>query len=539
MKLNFYSLALGAISLISTATSTEVSAQCAPGSSVSILDVNNAEAILSVNGGMWTDQLTFNAGYEVPAGSGRHTFYSGGLWIGGTDINNQLKLAAYTYGNGNDYWPGPLEDGTATTTSGDCVNYDRHWKVTQPEIDNFIATGTSTTNIDEWPAKGNPNLSFSITQDMAPFVDVNNDGFYNPSDGDYPAIKGDQAIWFVYNDKGNLHTESYSDPIGVEVHVMAYGFSTNNIINNTTFYEYKVINRGTQTLFDTYLGFFADPDLGNYEDDFAGCDSTRNLGFVYNGDSLDNDVGGSLGYGTQIPVAGIDMVGLPIHTNGDTIPFSSFISYNRNLGGVDPATTDPANAMDYYNFLSGRWKDGSSITYGGTGHGGSIPANFMYPTNPSDAVGWSECLDQNAPGDRRFVMNFGSFTLEPQNTLNFTLANIFMPSAQGGCPDLSDFYAQDDTVQAFFDGIPTSVGIDEATAYEISLYPNPTEGLLTVETTGGPANITIFNLVGSEVYNSMVTQPKNTLSLGHLPAGVYLIRLESEGVSRTEKLVVR
>ncbi|MCK7461737.1 MAG: hypothetical protein MZU84_06590 [Sphingobacterium sp.] len=40
------------------------------------------------------------AEYEIPKGSKKTSMFSFSLWIGGIDINNNLKLAAYRYGQG-------------------------------------------------------------------------------------------------------------------------------------------------------------------------------------------------------------------------------------------------------------------------------------------------------------------------------------------------------------------------------------------------------------------------------------------------------
>jgi len=58
--------------------------------------------------------------------------FSFSLWIGGIDMNNNLKLAAYKYGQGpsiqtahtnNDFWPGALTiDGTASITEQSAPN---------------------------------------------------------------------------------------------------------------------------------------------------------------------------------------------------------------------------------------------------------------------------------------------------------------------------------------------------------------------------------------------------------------------------------
>ena len=96
-------------------------------------------------------------------------------------------------------------------------------------------------------------------RDLAPFKDVDGNGIYNPSGGDYPdynvtgndttsELYGDETLWWVFNDKGNIHTESEADPLGLEIHAQAFGFAADNELNDMTFYNYKIINRSTQPL---------------------------------------------------------------------------------------------------------------------------------------------------------------------------------------------------------------------------------------------------------------------------------------------------
>ena len=37
------------------------------------------------------------------------------------------------------------------------------------------------------------------------------------------------------------------------------------------------------TMDDTYFALFSDPDLGNFTDDYVGCDVPLSFGYVYNG----------------------------------------------------------------------------------------------------------------------------------------------------------------------------------------------------------------------------------------------------------------
>ena len=118
-------------------------------------------------------------------------------------------------------------------------------------------------------------------------------------------LKGDQTLWSVYNDKGNVHTETQGNPIGMEIRAQYFAFSTNDEINDMTFYSYELINRSTYTLTNTYFSQWVDPDLGWAYDDYVGCDVGRGLGYCYNGNPVDG-TGQSWAYGAHPPAVGVD-----------------------------------------------------------------------------------------------------------------------------------------------------------------------------------------------------------------------------------------
>src|SRR5690554_7778503 len=90
----------------------------------------------------------------------------------------------------------------------------------------------------------------------------------------------------------------------MEIRAQAFSFATNDEVNRMTFYNYEMINRSTQTLYDTYFTQFVDPDIGNSEDDYVGCDVSRGLGYAYNGPNNDDGQSGSPGYGANPPAVG-------------------------------------------------------------------------------------------------------------------------------------------------------------------------------------------------------------------------------------------
>lgn len=455
-------------------------AGCQPSKAKTDLDINNVRCPIFINGDMWWD-LVGNAQYEVPYGSGKRSLFAGAIWIGGKDNGGNLKVAAQTYRqSGSDFWPGPLDTVNASVTADVCSEYDRHWKVNKAEVKAFVeyyaANGQVDPNtpdvIKTWPAEGDPALNQAAY--LAPFVDANGDGHYNWEDGDYPGFNlsstpqcgdllyGDQTIWWVFNDDGNNapHDETGSlFRIGVEIQAQAFAFATNDEINNMTFYRYKIINRASQALYETYFGAWVDPDLGNYLDDYVGCDVKRGFGYCYNGDADDD---GSLGYGVNPPAVGVDFFEGPLADAGDGIDndrdstidepgeqiiMSKFVYYNNDGSNIG----NPNTAQQYYNYMRGIWKDGSPLVYGGNGYqtAGADSCEFMFPgdTDPNgwgtrgvtlnSLFPWSESEPTpggtpNPPDDRRFLQAAGSFTLQPGAVNYITTGVVWARSTSGG-----------------------------------------------------------------------------------------------------------
>ena len=431
---------------------------CDPATQSADLDVNNVRTKILNGGDMWWDLSS--ARYEVPKiedlnSVRKHSMFAGAIWIGGEDLGGSLKLAAMTYRQrGSDFWPGPLDKITSTTNASICEQYDKIWKVDGSDIiahyEEFTTNGAVAlpdVSIRDWPG----NSSDGITP-LAPYKDVDNNGTYNPESGDYPVLqdkcKGtvienaaedqpDQMLWWIYNDNGNIHSETQGDPIGLEMQTTAFAYATNDQINDMTFYTTQITNRSAQGLTNTYFGQWVDPDLGNFADDYVGCDVGLSLGFCYNGD--DNDEG-VLGYGLNPPSVGVDFFeGPKIDTiiNGVETEFelgmSKFVYYNNN---TNPINGNPDVAPDFYNYLQGKWMNGADIEYGGDGITGTdgTKANYMFPfdTDPDHATNWNERDAGNQPADRRFLQSSGPFELEPGAIQRLTVGVVWAKASFGG-----------------------------------------------------------------------------------------------------------
>jgi len=543
----------------SSNTIKATAAGCEPGAAYKYLDINNVRTIVYSYGNGWFAEG--NPSYEIPKGSKKTSMFSFSLWIGGIDINNNLKLAAYRYGQGvggnertkNDFYPGPLTiDGSAAIDAETCAKYDKLYMMTREEVQAYLAWWENQTefpdyqipkSILDWPANGDKSKGQAFY--LAPFYDADGSGDYDPRLGDYPyydfanvlcpknlkpgqrverghlkngepddtlgilvdqVLKGDQTIWSVYNDKGNIHTETQGEPIGMEIRAQYFAFATNDEINNMTFYSFEIINRSTYILTGTYFSQWVDPDLGYAWDDYVGCDVKRGLGYCYNGKPIDGN-GEIWAYGAHPPAVGVDFFQGPYMDpdNRDNPKFTGDCSiitseypldqmaingvnfgdgiidnerygmrrfvYHNNFGSVPDYMTDPQYAPEYYLFLRGVWKDNSKMVYGGNANtraGGYGPeCDFMFPGDsdpcnpnpwgtggrtPNGPIYWTEQTVPNPYSDRRFMQSAGPFTLQP-GACNYVTVGIPWASSIAGTPWESVKLLQivDDKCQNLFD----------------------------------------------------------------------------------------
>ena len=486
---------------------------CAQATSQEDQNINNVRARLLAGGDVWwngDDGL-----YIVPNVEGdpspKSSIFAGAVWLGGVDPAGNLKVAAQTYGTSSgdsDFWTGPLDPITGGVDDETCANWDQHFKVLGANIDLHLKAyqlAEAEVGPDEiveldidqipedvlgWPAKGNKQF-FAIhgfelpntEQGLAPFWDNNADFIYNPEFGDYPIIEirgcdipqyPDEMFFWIYNDAGGVHTETNGDPIQMEIQVQAFAYATNDQLNNMTFQRYKLINRAVESIDSMYFAMWADPDLGCYEDDYIGCDTSRNLMYVYNEDALDGNPGCSCPQGVntycdEVPILGVDyfrgplapkimrngeLITPPLGSTPDTLVelgMSSFVYYNNAaVGNPLPGTTDPGNAAEYYNYLTGSWRDGTPFTQGGQGYGGVDPVAYAFPDVP-DSDGWSMCTSSLGNGDRRTLQASGPMRLDPGAVNELIIGVAWIAELDYPCPDISKLQIADDLSQALFD----------------------------------------------------------------------------------------
>ena len=522
---------------------------------IETLDKNNASALVSAEGHLFYDPITTTAGYEIPKGSGLNAIFCQNLWFGALDANAQLRVAAQKFGlDSSDFFPGPYSSTGAYNDPNYASGYlPAIWSVTQADIDAHIAefnlngvVSNPHPSILYWPAHGDQGLGMANW--LAPFYDYNGDNNYDPFYGDYPLIKGCEAKYIIMNDSKTAAGGTGTPNLDIEIHILLYQYASLDFLNDVTFMDIRVINRGTSDLLDFHYGTFTDADLGNAIDDYMGSDPVRNVIYTYNGDFIDEPSAGTQGYGESAPAIGVIYLNQPM-------------SYAGYFTGQAAANfSDPQTAAEYWNYLNGKWRFGEDWFFGGEGFAGSvgvttIPTTHMF-TDMNDplhtATGgmnpgfeWSELTNSNPPGDRRMICSSELGTLAAGGEIEIHQAIIYGRNMTlNSFENVNEMLNVADSVQAFYDAragqCNDPFASNQTVQTEIfSIYPNPTNGMLTIDVPNASTGLTvdILDVYGKVVQSTMITTTQTHIELDE-SAGIYFVRLSGNGITSTMKLIL-
>jgi hypothetical protein len=461
------------------------------------LDINNVRATVLNGGDMFNDGSSSR--YEVPKDFDPnihlHAIFAAGLWLGGLDAQQNLHLAAATYRQGNNaFQPGPVSD---TEYSGKNNRYDRIFKITKNDIDNFKSTGTATAAILQWP--GNGDTTKGEAKMLAPFVDLNHNTIYEPAIGDYPLIPGDMCTYTIFNDNFKQ-----SGSLKMEVHQFVYAWRSSDAMNNTVFVSYKLINRSANDYSKFRMAEYIDYDIGNWNDDAYCSDSSRNLVLAMNGDDDDD---GIEGYGVNPPAMACAFLDHKLERN---------ISYNGDFSMHGIPQTD----SQYYGYMNGFFKDNTKIP------------DFKCSVAGTDL-----------PRDIRCLGVTPEFNFTAGTSQCFTLAHIYARASTGGAQaSLNLVRLTADSVIKAYNLIPINNACSAyahangiaspAKLYEgFHIVPNPASGMISItgyENDKAYQVFEILDLQGKILMNGKTLPVKTSFDISELPNGIYFLRLEEK-----------
>jgi hypothetical protein len=479
--------------------------------------------------------------FNIPETGCVSPVFAAALWMGGKEnISDDLHTAAESYRQtGIDFKPGPIDLMTKTFDSLSASPYNKVWKVSKQTIEDFKTNRNNSgyvipKEIMDWPAHGTGNFS----NNLAPFVDTDNNGIYEPQKGDYPKIKGDQMLWWVFNDLGT-HTETGGNPLGVEIHGSCYAYyyidlpttDSNAIVNRTIIFNYKIINRSDNDYKDYYVGIWNDFDLGAYYDDYVGCDTVNNASFVYNGKNYDSE------YGQNPPLFFCKFLNQKM---------SGFIMYNNDFNPINGNPSDPgSNPNNYYSYLQSKWKNGQQLTHGGNGLDTlNAPTTYMFPGKICNDPGWTEPNAGIVAGDRRALMSAYSPLLQKDSAFELEFAYILLYDPQVDflteqcdrpgetLKKIQNWYDNDNFPSRPYYGVNTA--LIEQNQLELKIYPNPANTFVNLNTNVNSDevySVQVYSNSGMMVYQSTPEKTNNTfnttINISHYASGLYFVKINT------------
>ncbi len=493
------------------------------------LDTNNWRAYFTpTNSVFWNLPICMSKTYI----GGSNAIFTMNFWIGGYDDAGNLHVSADRYYNDDEtFLPGPY--GFLPNS----VPYNKIWKITKEQIDYHIAhwddPGYQMPEvIATWPAHGDVNNGEEYI--LAPFVDMNQNGVYDPENGDYPFIYGDEALFYIISDRwGNAL--SGAQKFGVEVRVMAFAFNTGDtVIDNTFFIHYDILNKSGNNYHDVRFALNVDFDIGYAYDDYIGCDTSLNCFFGYNGDEDDSEPYSDRGYGLKPPAAGVVFLSREM---------TSFMYYGNGSGAMG----DPVTGTEYYMAMNSIWKDGTHLVAHGNGHDLDSSATdtcmFAFPENS----GWTEYEVGSVPYDRRGVATLSLDELDSNSCLSIDFAftwardtvnyvDIHTPVERllAQIPHIVDFVNNLD-IDTNCSYLATSVPYMSYNGFTFNIYPNPAQDVVRVITNKKHYELFVYNELGMLVYEG---EDIKDFDVSAWKSGLYVVVVRSGNDEVRKKLIV-
>lgn len=482
--------------------------------------------------------------------------------------NNNSVVGSYgTFNNSNLYNFGPFTN-VASYNSKIRSIYSRgnfvSKKLIQDHIDSLNFGSSSYIpghGIREWPAHG--DVSIGQAANVAPFVDVNNNGNYEPMLGDYPKIFGDECYLAI----GHLPSNQVGSA-EIELHSYRFTFScdTGSVIKKTIFQRNHFIPRG-MALDSVYVGVNVDFDIGSATDDYAGTNVELGMIYGYNGGL--NDLGPG-GFGTQIPAYGVitlegakqeddgqdNAIGAGPNESINGLGYNDGILDNERLGlissvaysnGSSFPNVDPNTLVHQFNHAQGIYSTGipqvlnsGGVPYKHSYYGTSDPL-FYSSQGVDHGNSNSELTSSNASGDRRMSGYSGPTSAQIDDTISTLIAFLYGVDSVNISPDnsVANLFQDAALLKSYYTANNAGCGISFGTIQEdldiqeneinnIVLYPNPTKDKFTLDGMEGNTKVILMDMNGSVLKTINSDQTNLEMDLSDFTNGMYFVRLQTE-----------
>jgi hypothetical protein len=531
------------------------------GQGIDSLDVNQVRSTLNADGRLFYNPSP-NRKFHILDSIPIQTIFTSGLWIMADSAGKRTLASQKFYSTfENEFRPGPVNNTGLT----DSLKYYRVWKINRAEIDHHKANYnqpnySADSSITNWPAHGDTTLGEAYH--LAPFVDLDGDGNYEPSDGEHPCIRGDQALYAISTDQrdsaNTINIQNAEGNLNIEVHTMLYAYNNTGIplLDTTVFVTFRLINRSSFDYDSLTVGFWNDFDIDkSSQDDFLGVDVQRQLVFGYNADMTNT-------YLSTPPAQGVVLLkGMDSWFDGMDNDFDALIDEPSERAGMFRSIFyfndfsqfgNPTEASDYFNLLNCEFQLGFKLRHDfsyGFGIFGNFPRTyhpFPATTNPSQPANWTAHDAGVNGGDIRGIAITGPMNLPSGFSTSMDYAFVYARSAHRNNIEVIDLLKENvDDVKDwwrsnFFDCSLNVTVVENEDHPSILLYPNPTDNLVQIELKDHSSNLhyDVMNSIGQIMASGTPNHFAFQIDVSEWSPGLYFIRILNNGRIHTSRFIV-
>jgi len=167
---------------------------------------------------------------------------------------------------------------------------------------------------------------------------------------------------------------------------------------------------------------------------------------------------------------------------------------------------------------------------------------FGKPTAGASSIGFFNNLMGNTQWQIAWTQSNSKMCNNPQGYLTHTNSRV---DTAVWLTQTGVAMNRDDVVEAAIDWIKNYVAIEEKDAFkntDLNVYPNPAGNYLIIEITSKAhkpieGTVTLSDVNGRVVISQPLRTSKETLNLSGLPPGIYLVKIEVNGVVEHRKVV--
>lgn len=478
-----------------------------------------------ISSGIFNRNITVSnsPGFMWPRGSNKYAIFTSGLCISAL-VNDSLRMAVASYTG--EYLLGYVNNGLPINDT-----IFRIYKVKK---------GDNSNNNPDYANWG------AMVPFGAPYVDINQNGQYDPGI-DKPGVRcAEQTIFMCLTD-GFIESHNASEgfgggtlPLKADLRITVWGYSTISKIVDVHFMKFQIINKNNSPWTHTFSSLVSDPDLGNPNDDYVGCDTLRKLSYCYNATNIDSV------YGYAPPAVGFLLLkGLVNHSiiPNVNIGLTSSIIFHSDILPIAVCEGDPnGDSHKAYLFMKGFKNDSTPFLNPTT-----IPptkTKFLYTGDPETNIGWTESkgsirncsgdtssfniISVNPPGDRRLIMSMGAenFTMAPNDTQTIIISQL-IARGSSNLNSVTKLKALSDTVRNIYNSNFNLFYIVSGNVKYLDNSQNVTSG-----------SVKAFRLDNSNgqimILDSTGIQPDGSFILNNVPLGDAYIGAVPNSTTQTD-----